>query len=252
MIRTRVPSKASTSRMNENGMMASNKERLRSPTGTPLYKYVHIDGLIRILGGSVRFTQPRAFNDPFEMLPELIVPTVEQAQSLTISFDTMAKRRYPPVGEIPTSDQIDSSDTISRDIVKEFNRIIGAFCLSRVDDSLLMWSHYADQYAGAVIEFDGSKDFFAGQIEVEYRPFRPRKNIGAYLVANQPVPVAELCVKSDQWAYEQEVRIVWPLSDCKATTASDLRGFPIFVQDIPIDCIKSVTRFLINARCLNL
>jgi hypothetical protein len=192
-------------------------------------------------GGSIRFTQPGAFNDPFELLPELIAPAVEHPQRLTISFDIMAMRRDPPVGEIPSSDEVDSSDVISRDIVKELNRTIGIFCLSQINNSLLMWSHYADQYVGAVIEFDGSKDFFAGQIEVEYRSLRPRKNISAYLVANQPVPVAELCAKSDQWAYEQEVRIVRSLSDCRRTTALDSRGFPIFVQDIPIDCIKSVT-----------
>ena len=227
--------------MSVNGSTGS-EERAPSPQASAsLYKYVHIDGLIRSLGGSIRFTQPGAFNDPFELLPELVAPAVEHPQNLTISFDTMAKRRDPPVGEIPNSDKVDSSDVISRDIVKEFNKTIGIFCLSQISDSLLMWSHYADQYAGAVIEFDGSKDFFAGQIEVEYRSLRPRKNISAYLVANQPVPVAELCVKSDQWRYEQEVRIVRALSDCKKTNALDSRGFPIFVQDIPIDCIKSIT-----------
>ena len=227
--------------MSANGSTESNEEALPPQASAPLYKYVHIDGLLRILGGSIRFTQPGAFNDPFELLPELIAPAVEHPQNLTISFDTMAKRRDPPVGEVPSSEELDSSDVISRDIVKELNKTIGIFCLSKINDSLLMWSHYAEQYAGAVIEFDGSNDFFAGQIEVEYRPLRPRKNISAYLIANQPVPVAELCVKSDQWAYEREVRIVRPLSDCKATTASDPRGFPIFVQSIPIDCIRSVT-----------
>ena len=211
--------------MSANGSTESNEGALPPQASAPLHKYVHIDGLLRILGGSIRFTQPGAFNDPFELLPELIAPAVEHPQNLTISFDTMAKRRDPPVGEVPSSEELDSSDVISRDIVKELNRTIGIFCLSKINDLLLMWSHYAEQYAGAVIEFDGSNDFFAGQIEVEYRPLRPRKNISAYLIANQPVPVAELCVKSDQWAYEREVRIVRPLSDCKATTASDPRGF---------------------------
>jgi hypothetical protein len=42
---------------------------------TPLYKYVDIAVLKRILQGSVRFTQPSAFNDPFELLPEVVVPS---------------------------------------------------------------------------------------------------------------------------------------------------------------------------------
>src|ERR1700726_2197468 len=40
----------------------------------PLYKYVNIEVLKRILNGSIRFTQPSAFNDPFELLPAVVVP----------------------------------------------------------------------------------------------------------------------------------------------------------------------------------
>jgi hypothetical protein len=40
----------------------------------PFHKYVDIAGLKRILQGSIRFTQPSAFNDPFELLPEVVVP----------------------------------------------------------------------------------------------------------------------------------------------------------------------------------
>ena len=34
-----------------------------------LYKYVKFNDLKRILEGTIRFTQPGAFNDPFEMVP---------------------------------------------------------------------------------------------------------------------------------------------------------------------------------------
>ena len=40
----------------------------------PLYKYMSFDNLMHVLRGSIRFTQPGAFNDPFEMVPELHVP----------------------------------------------------------------------------------------------------------------------------------------------------------------------------------
>jgi hypothetical protein len=41
------------------------------PTPVSFYKYVDMAGLRRILEGSVRFTQPSAFNDPFELLPRV-------------------------------------------------------------------------------------------------------------------------------------------------------------------------------------
>jgi hypothetical protein len=208
---------------------------------TPLYKYVDIAGLKRILQGSVRFTQPSAFNDPFELLPEVVVPNDAGEKQLSFSFDVRAQRRQPPPGalnEVP--DGCQASDAMSRDIVQQFNSLIGILCLSRVSDSLLMWSHYADQYAGAVVEFDGSHEFFDGQIDVEYRPLQPMRDVGAYVSPPEPIPIAELCAKSEQWRYEQEVRVIRSLADCENKGIGP-RGFSVYTQHLPSECIKSVT-----------
>ena len=71
---------------------------------------------------------------------------------------------------------------------------------------------------GAAVEFDGSHEFFAGQIDIDYRPTRPRRHVEVYL-KGAPIPVAELCAKSDQCAYEQEVKLVRTLPDCRPTGA---------------------------------
>jgi hypothetical protein len=210
-----------------------------SPT-TPLYKYVPMDGLRRLLDGSVRFTQPSAFNDPFELLPEIVMPINEPRRDLPLQFDIGAPRRVPPVGDtddIP--DGYSSGDPTSRNIVHDLNKVIGIFCLSRVSDSLLMWSHYAGQYSGAVVEFDAAHAFFANPIEVEYRATRPRKGLD-YYHTDAPIPLAELCVKSSQWAYEEEVRVARRLVDCEQVGEDD-RGFPVFVQKLPIEAIKTIT-----------
>jgi len=152
-----------------------------------------------------------------------------------------AQRRQPPPGalnEVP--DGCQASDAMSRDIVQQFNSLIGILCLSRVSESLLMWSHYADQYAGAVVEFDGSHEFFDGQIDVEYRPLRPMRDVGAYVSPLEPIPVAELCAKSEQWKYEQEVRVIRSLADCEKKGIGS-RGFLVYTQHLPPQCIKSVT-----------
>jgi len=219
------------------------------PTGAPsasLYKYVDIAGLKRILKGSIRFTQPSAFNDPFELLPEVVVPNDAEERQLSFSFAVRAQRRRPPPGELhEVPDGCQASDAMSRDIVQQFNTLIGILCLSRVNDSLLLWSHYADQYAGAVVEFDGSHEFFDGQIDVEYRPLRPIRDVGAYISPPEPIPVAELCAKSEQWKYEQEVRVIRSLAVCEKRGIGP-RGFPVYTQHLPPECIKSVT--LVSAR----
>jgi hypothetical protein len=71
-----------------------------SPPASSLYKYVDIAGLRRILQGSIRFTQPSAFNDPFELLPEMVMPVDEPERRINVSFDTRAPRRRPPVGDV--------------------------------------------------------------------------------------------------------------------------------------------------------
>jgi hypothetical protein len=205
-----------------------------------LYKYVSLEGLSRILQRStIRFTQPSAFNDPFELLPEIIVPAGTEEKRFELQFDISGTREIPPSEEIiDIPEGCGSSDAMSREIVHFLNKEIGILSLSRVRDSLLMWSHYGEQYMGAVVGFDGAHEFFANQIDVEYRSTRPRRHVKTYL-AGHPVSLAELFAKSEQWDYEQEVRIVRRLADCKPG-GTDGRGFPVFVQHIPREAIKVV------------
>lgn len=220
---------------------APEKVRPEMPSPPPLlYKYVTLEGLRHILRDSaIRFTQPSAFNDPFELLPEIIVPTGTPEGKIQLQFDISSTRRISEAREIvESSDGSGSSDAMSREIVQLLNKEIGILCLSRVRDSLLMWSHYCDQYAGAVVGFDSTHEFLANQIDVEYRSTRPRRHVQTYL-AGKPVSFAELCAKSKEWEYEQEVRVVRRLADCKPA-GTDARGFPVFVQLIPREAIKIV------------
>ena len=209
-----------------------------------LYKYLKFENLKNILDGSIRLTQPGAFNDPFEMVPELHVPEKYGTQDfdITINFSLTAPRRAPSTGDLDVDFESDyCSDRNSRRILASLNRGIGILCLSRNSSSLLMWSHYADDYSGAVVEVDESHEFFTGYFAVEYRQHRPKKDIGTYLASGEPIPIAELCVKPKEWEYEVEVRIVRNLADCRYVGKSDARGYPVHVMDFPTECIKSVT-----------
>ncbi|SHM31033.1 Protein of unknown function [Vreelandella subglaciescola] len=206
----------------------------------PLYKYLTHENTMRVLDGSVRFTQPGAFNDPFEMVPELHVPYDFEPKDIPINFDVGAPRRQPSVGELAIDFESDHCNDInSRKILSSLNQSVGILCLSKNESSLLMWSHYAGEYSGAVIEFDEEHEFFTGLFDIEYREYRPKKDIGSYLSGESPIPIAELCVKPKDWEYEQEYRIVRNLSECKKV--GDYNGFPVYVKDVPMDAIKSIT-----------
>ena len=211
----------------------------------PLYKYMTFENLQHVLGGTIRFTQPDAFNDPFEMVPELYVPDSFGAdKDIQLSFSVTAPRRAPGVHELDADFESDQcSDRNSRSIRASLDQTIGILCLSGNPSSLLMWSYYADAYAGSVVEFDQSHDFFRGNFQVEYRERRPKKDIRYYVSSDEPIPIAELCVKPRVWEHEAEIRVVRNLSDCRlvAETYTKPQEYPVYVMDIPAECIKSVT-----------
>jgi len=128
---------------------------------------------------------------------------------------------------------------LSRDLVSSLNETIGILCLSKSNESLLMWSHYAEDYSGGIIEFDENHEFFEGQIGVEYKGYRPIKDITTYISNKQPIPIAELCVKSEQWEHEKEIRVIRSLSNCKKIKSNT--KYPVYTMPFPLECIKSVT-----------
>ena len=208
-----------------------------------LYKYMTFLNVMRVLEGTIRFTQPGAFNDPFEMVPELHVPeSFGSDREINFSFSVTAPRRIPNVHELePDFESDQCNDRNSRSIRLSLDRAIGILCLSENPSSLLMWSYYADQYAGAVIEFDDSHDFFLGNFPIEYRERRPILDVSYYETNNDPIPVAELCVKPKAWEHEREVRVARNLSDCQLIQNTSADQYPIYVMPIPLECVKSVT-----------
>lgn len=94
------------------------------------------------------------------------------------------------------------------------------FCLSEYNDSILMWSHYADKHAGVCVGVEFENDIIgdAKLIKVSYG--NKRSTLPEYLTLGQPdtdekfLEILEalvetaVAVKSEAWEYEQEHRIV--------------------------------------------
>lgn len=205
-----------------------------------LYKYLTFENLKNVLNGTIRFTQPSAFNDPFEMVPELYAPK-NIGPTINLQFSVTAPRRKSESYELPKDLESERcNDIVSRNIRRELDQSIGVLCLSENPSSFLMWSHYADSYAGAVVEFDDTHDFFFGKFPMEYRANRPKKDISAYVCNQEAVPISEFCTKPIDWEHEAEVRVVRSLSDCKCIDSKDPRGYPIFIMGIPPECVTAV------------
>ena len=201
-----------------------------------LYKYVPIDQLKGILiDRKIRFTQPGAFNDPFELVPRLLVPKGAVPQGhRDYRFSLSAPRR--PIDIDTKGDEDRCNDHHSRELRRSLDREVGFLCLSRTWKSLPMWAHYADKFTGAVIEFDGNHDFFEWAFDIHYSHDRPIRDLALYW--REEIPITEMCDKSVEWEYEKEVRLARCLSDCDLIKVDS--GVPIYVADIPLACIKGV------------
>ena len=145
----------------------------------------------------MRFTQPGALNDPFELRPQLhsliaeaeilteltaepvdLGPMVEQAYSMLpesirnfVPLDEAAKA----VGAVFATDEtraaaagglrrllqsMPDGAAVAREQIYQALSTVGILSLSEVPDHELMWSHYAASHTGFVLGFDERHPFF--------------------------------------------------------------------------------------------
>ncbi len=195
-----------------------------------LYKYMpHYEGSF-FDNFLLRATERSDLNDPFEFLPpkDFFYAVVEHATRIdkewvkSITYD---------------------------DFRKSFYLFHGVLCFTETRSNLLMWAHYAQRHTGIVIEFDIQNEFFESVRRVRYDNLRP-----------QNVNVGELddlfFIKSDEWIYEKEYRIVKQKKDhdyfmrksdmvmvpAKNSAVHSHEGaLEMYFFKVPKECIKSVT-----------
>jgi hypothetical protein len=105
--------------------------------------------------------------------------------------------------------------------IQIFSRLAGflhVFCMSDRHNELLMWSHYADQHRGVVLEFNASetcKSFFGDARPIDYTSEPNRRVTAAEVCKSLLGPFdgerwmhASLYTKSYHWSYEREWRAV--------------------------------------------
>ena len=142
------------------------------------YKYVSAERVDILQKRLIRFTQPNAMNDPFEARPYFT--------------------------DLPSNRQ---------DEFYKLHNIAGILSLSKIQDNLLMWAHYAEGHTGFVLMLDGSHNFFKGDRAlhgfarpepIEYKYQLPCLRVEE--TSENPVMSKIFFVKSLDWKYEKEWR----------------------------------------------
>lgn len=241
-----------------------------------MYKYFGPERLDVLKGCMVRYTPLGAFNDPFEGRPEILSITSSQQAKETLqaaipdaikealnSVPAELKALIPqPMLETFLRRELAAKESemlgvlqsftpkITQLMSSTFDKALGAFCLSEVPDSLLMWSHYGASHAGFVLEFDarhayfhqqkGPDDEFRHLRRIEYREARPSANLTDF------DGVDVFLVKSGHWAYEREWRIFRALEEADLVIPAEPYIFHLF--RFPPDVLRSV---ILGARATN-
>ena len=168
-----------------------------------LYKYVHearVDVLEKL---RIRFTQARALNDPFDVNPCL-------TDFVQGSIDFALERSR---GETPTEAQLrESALKITEDFKRQLDIDYLILSLSKRNDKMLMWAHYANCHRGLVFGMDEHHRFFRGTgittglMPVEYSETRFKMPRAEDWKEGDLILPAVLR-KSRDWEYEEEVRV---------------------------------------------
>ncbi|MGY1880928.1 DUF2971 domain-containing protein [Pseudomonas reactans] len=188
------------------------------------YKYLSDSAWLRktIAERTIKFTNPQKFNDPFDCMP-----------AFDVKYTRDMSRLLPGIREIFKLDDLSFAEREKQlsiieshmgEEVRSGRYLSGllssasVLSLSKIPDSTLMWSHYAKNHSGVVLEFkidvgdrsatfDNAYSKFICQ-DVFYSDVRPLILMDGS-PANPTTIVKEMFLtKSQVWSYEKESRVI--------------------------------------------
>ncbi|AEA42588.1 DUF2971 domain-containing protein [Fluviicola taffensis] len=91
---------------------------------------------------------------------------------------------------------------VFKETLKKSMEINGICCFSRINDSILMWSHYANKHRGICLEFENSNDAFQTK-DVHYVKNFKKPDL---FIDREDALYHMIYTKSEEWSYEKELR----------------------------------------------
>lgn len=195
---------------------------------------------------AVYFPSPNEFNDPFDCKIELLLNGDEERWKNFIGKRLKTDRpNLSPADRLVEIHRIIRSGSyknLDPSISTRAAKRAGVYCLSAVNDDILMWSHYANAHRGICIGFRaGPNDaFFCRSQEVVYCPTYPLTSI---FDSDERRFETAVLTKSEHWNYEKEYRVIEPQGPGKYTFPQDLLVEVILGCEASESDRKSVTEW---------
>lgn len=233
-----------------------------------LFKYLAPARIGVLTDGLVRYTPLGAFNDPFEGRPEITgiasnevalsafaeaIPTELEVAYGSLPGEVKAQLSFQqwvqfatPLMQQQQGQFLSMLSAVAKQLVPQIpikiDEVLGVLSLCEIPDSLLMWAHYGMNHTGFALELDSAcpyfnarrteQDEFGHLRRVHYRDIRPR----ASLIDLEGTEM--FLVKSKEWSYEREWRILQPLQ--YADSVVNVNGENVHLFHLPPGAIKAV------------
>jgi len=194
-----------------------------------LYKYCTFDNysLQAIANGHFWYSKLQEFNDPFEAKPLMNNVLIEHIDNMLyqtgiVNLDSVnvAHMDNEYLYEREHHDISAISEKASTFLYKKVSNIYrqadkyGVLCLSSNPSSVLMWSHYADNHKGIVIQLErsGGSELRNSDktFKVEYSDKYPNSEFSNVVGNSSERDLKQLILarKGDYWSYEEEWRVI--------------------------------------------
>lgn len=171
-----------------------------------------------IVGSRIFASDPKSFNDPWDCAPNVSHELLDDEQTLHRYFRRMYDLVRPNCKDdeeaakranffLKTPEKRRELAQLATDSLVNSHKMTRVFCLSERYESALMWGHYGRCHTGVCLGFRAaSSTVFNRAVPVEYASRYPR--IDPYGQEPEELARAILAVKSEDWAYEREYRLL--------------------------------------------
>lgn len=168
----------------------------------PLQNIEHLTRIKNLLEGTIYFSSPINFNDPFEMAPPLAPPHAED-------FTRYVEQHH-----------LDLTGVSKSAVNKLYKTVVECIRIKRHPAvTSVMWAHYASNHSGVCMGFDSAAQPFSSANPVTYSGERPRIRPLEFWNDDRSLIDQVLYHKSSHWEYEQEWRCV------KRSTSENERAY---------------------------
>lgn len=238
-----------------------------TPFGNPFKYYSAKRGLEVLRNLELKITPPDQLNDIFEFSPQFVCSAPRRMAKDVLRDKSTVRESYhedKQTGHFAGTEReyrrlwksrrttlknslvaaiVEKLPTMQTRFQHLHSRYVGVLCLTSNPNSVVMWSHYAENHRGMVIEFDGSWPMFAegkGLRIVHYLRERPQWDESAKPASDAEKVQFEGVIfhKNEEWSYERESRQLFVLRALRRKSLDD--GHEGYFLTIPPKLIISV------------